>query len=232
MIHLKANAYGHADPQLYETPELATLALIDVDPWLRTEGQPRLILEPACGPGAIAGVMGYAGHKVRASDLHYYGERWKGKAWTPRDPAWMMPEWHKDFFDWTPNAVRLWVGDSARYQGCTALVTNPPYGADEHRASRAEAFALHALELVPRVYMLLEATFFQAGGTRRAELFDRGHLTGFFPFADRLDMHRDGFPEEDKQTQSRRHAWFRWQRGAGCTRPEVRRLCAATGRGL
>ncbi len=51
---------------LYETPEVATLAL------LRAEPLPRTIWEPACGPGAIVRVLRDAGHRVIATDLIDY----------------------------------------------------------------------------------------------------------------------------------------------------------------
>jgi hypothetical protein len=51
---------------LYETPEVATLAL------LRAEALPQMIWEPACGPGAIVRVLRDAGHRVIASDLADY----------------------------------------------------------------------------------------------------------------------------------------------------------------
>jgi hypothetical protein len=51
---------------LYETPEVATLAL------LRAEPLPRTIWEPACGPGAIVRVLRGAGHRVIATDLIDY----------------------------------------------------------------------------------------------------------------------------------------------------------------
>jgi hypothetical protein len=51
---------------LYETPEVATLAL------LRAEPLPRTIWEPACGPGAIVRVLRAAGYTVRATDLVDY----------------------------------------------------------------------------------------------------------------------------------------------------------------
>ena len=51
---------------LYETPEVATLAL------LRAEPLPRAIWEPACGPGAIVRVLRDAGHRVIATDLFDY----------------------------------------------------------------------------------------------------------------------------------------------------------------
>ena len=51
---------------LYETPEVATLAL------LRAEPLPRTIWEPACGPGAIVRVLRHAGHRLIATDLVDY----------------------------------------------------------------------------------------------------------------------------------------------------------------
>jgi hypothetical protein len=51
---------------LYETPEVATFAL------LRAEPLPRTIWEPACGPGAIVRVLRAAGHRVIATDLIDY----------------------------------------------------------------------------------------------------------------------------------------------------------------
>lgn len=52
---------------LYETPEVATRAL------LKVEKLPEIIWEPACGPGAIVRVLREAGHKIYATDLVDYG---------------------------------------------------------------------------------------------------------------------------------------------------------------
>lgn len=51
----------------YETPPEATRAL------LRAESLPRLVWEPACGPGAIVTILRAAGHHVVATDLVDYG---------------------------------------------------------------------------------------------------------------------------------------------------------------
>ena len=51
----------------YETPDVATLAL------LRVENLPRRLWEPACGPGAIVRVLRAGGHQVVATDLVDYG---------------------------------------------------------------------------------------------------------------------------------------------------------------
>ena len=66
LIRHPDSAHGN---DLYETPELATLAL------LRAEPLPRKIWEPACGPGAIVRVLRDAGHRVIATDLIDYLRR-------------------------------------------------------------------------------------------------------------------------------------------------------------
>lgn len=71
MLDHAANAGRHAlserKDDLYETPEVATKAL------LSAEHLPEIIWEPACGPGAIVRVLRGAGHKVYATDLVDYG---------------------------------------------------------------------------------------------------------------------------------------------------------------
>lgn len=65
-----ANAGRHAFSErgndLYETPPEA------VDALLKAETLPKDIWEPACGPGAIVGVLRAAGHRVLATDLVGY----------------------------------------------------------------------------------------------------------------------------------------------------------------
>jgi hypothetical protein len=51
----------------YETPPAAVHAL------LKVERIPRVVWEPACGPGAIVNVLRTAGHIVHATDLVDYG---------------------------------------------------------------------------------------------------------------------------------------------------------------
>jgi hypothetical protein len=53
---------------LYETPEVVTLALLAVEPL------PPRILEPACGRGAISKVLRGAGHTVLENDIVDYGQ--------------------------------------------------------------------------------------------------------------------------------------------------------------
>jgi hypothetical protein len=130
-------------------------------------------------------------------------------------------------FDYSPSGLRMRVTHPDEY----ALMTNPPYGSGEPgEANLAASIATHALELAPRVYLLLELPF-QVGGQGcklRDRLMDSQQLTGVFPFRERLDMHRDGFPDEDKQAQTRMHAWYRWERTPSQPR-EHRRLTTLNG---
>lgn len=52
---------------LYETPEIATLELLKVEPLSH------IIWEPACGKGAISEILHRTGHQVLSSDLFNYG---------------------------------------------------------------------------------------------------------------------------------------------------------------
>jgi hypothetical protein len=52
---------------LYETPEVAVRALLEV------EQLPHFVWECACGPGSIVKVLRAAGHRVAATDLVDYG---------------------------------------------------------------------------------------------------------------------------------------------------------------
>lgn len=201
-IHMKSNSYGKDDAQLYETLPECVVALIGADPWLQT---PRLILEPACGPGAITSVLQAFNHRVISSDLNQYEVRWKGKACR----SLQRPTWGLDFFDYLPSTLNTVVGDRP-----FAIVTNPPYGTGEHGdVSMAARFVEHALTLAPRVYMLLELAFLHGGQgcPLRDELIDTPRFTGLYPFRERCNMHRDGF-KGGKTSQSRIHAWFRWER--------------------
>jgi hypothetical protein len=82
---------------LYETPEVATLAL------LRAEPLPRTIWEPACGPGAIVRVLRGAGHRVIATDLIDY-----------RSP-------------YQDHAGRDFLLERKAPDGVEMIITNPPF---------------------------------------------------------------------------------------------------------
>jgi hypothetical protein len=81
---------------LYETPPAAVHAL------LRVEALPKMIWEPACGPGSIVNVLRGAGYRVFASDLKNYG----------------CPD--------SDGGVDFLMERSPPY-GVEAIVTNPPF---------------------------------------------------------------------------------------------------------
>ncbi len=87
--------------------------------------------------------------------------------------------------------------------GVQAIVTNPPF-------KLASEFVAHALELCPRVVMLLRLAFIES--SRRTPILDGGHLARVHVFKNRLPMmHRDGWagPKVSNPTP---FAWFVWDR--------------------
>jgi hypothetical protein len=91
----------------YETPACAVEALLCV------ESIPRLVWEPACGPGSIVKVLRARGHKVTASDVVDYG-------------------WEHSVCDF----LKIGRGYTDR-----AIVTNPPYQLAEQFVRQAVAFS-------------------------------------------------------------------------------------------
>jgi hypothetical protein len=93
---------------------------------------------------------------------------------------------------------RRWAPD-----GCTAVVSNPP-------CRLAEAFAAHALDLVPDVFLLLRLAFLES--VRRTDLLERSGLRAVHVFRRRLPrMHRDGWAGPCTSS-SICFAWFAWRR--------------------
>jgi len=87
--------------------------------------------------------------------------------------------------------------------GCEAILTNPPY-------KLVEQFVSHALDLCPRVVMLLRLAFLESE-RRCAILEDRG-LQRILCFRKRLPMmHRRGW-EGRKSNSGMAFAWFVWDR--------------------
>lgn len=83
------------------------------------------------------------------------------------------------------------------------IVTNPPY-------KLATEFVTHALDLCPRVIMLLRLAFLES--ERRRPILDTGHLARVHVFRNRLPMmHRDGW-EGPRATSSMPFAWYVWDR--------------------
>ena len=89
--------------------------------------------------------------------------------------------------------------------GVQAIVTNPPF-------KNAGEFVTHALELCPKVVMLLRLAFMES--QKRTPILDGGHLARVHVFRNRLPMmHRDGQgtkPTERQNSSALAFAWFVW----------------------
>lgn len=158
---------------LYESPPEAVRAL------LTAETLPRVIWEPACGPGSIVRVLRATGRTVYATDLVDYQSSDQDNA------GW-------DFLSERQLPI-----------GVEAIVTNPPF-------KNSNEFVAHALELCPRVIMLLRLAFLES--TRRTPILDGGYLARVHVFKNRLPMmHRDGW-EGPKVSNPTAFAWFVWDR--------------------
>jgi hypothetical protein len=96
-------------------------------------------------------------------------------------------------------------------EGCECILTNPPF-------KIAEQFISHALDLCPRVYMLLKLAFLEGGTGRqnkhrlRARVLDEIPPARIHVFDRRLPlMHRDGW-EGHKSNSGMSFAWWAWDR--------------------
>ena len=87
--------------------------------------------------------------------------------------------------------------------GCDSIVSNPPY-------QIADKFARHALDLVPKVYLLLRLAFLES--TRRSEILEKRGLARVHVFRNRLPfLHRDGWTGP-RVRSAMAFAWFCWDR--------------------
>ena len=108
-----------------------------------------------------------------------------------------------DYGDPTHFARRDFLMEHKAPDGCQAIVTNPPF-------KLAGEFVKHALDLCPRVVMLLRLAFLESE-RRRAILENRG-LARIHVFRNRLPtMHRDGW-QGPKASSGMAFAWFCWDR--------------------
>jgi hypothetical protein len=88
-------------------------------------------------------------------------------------------------------------------EGTEAIVTNPPF-------QWAGAFVAHALDLSPRVIMLLRLAFLES--ERRCKILEGRGLARIHVFRKRLPrMHRDGW-QGRKANSGMAFAWFCWDR--------------------
>lgn len=87
--------------------------------------------------------------------------------------------------------------------GVEAIVTNPPF-------KNAGEFVAKALDLCPKVYMLLRLAFYES--ERRTPILDNGMLARVHVYRKRLPMmHREGW-EGKKANSGMAFAWFVWDR--------------------
>ena len=88
-------------------------------------------------------------------------------------------------------------------KGCGAIVANPPY-------QIATEFTRHALDLAPRVYLLLRLAFLES--VRRTEILEHRGLACVHVFRRRLPMmHRDGW-NGPRASSAIPFGWFVWNR--------------------
>jgi hypothetical protein len=116
-------AFSERGDDLYETPPVAVHAL------LRVEALPKVIWEPACGPGLIVNVLRGAGHRVFASDLKSYG----------------CPE--------ADSGVDFLMERSPPY-GVEAIVTNPPFKIGGEFVAHALALGVPKVAMLLRLQFL------------------------------------------------------------------------------
>jgi hypothetical protein len=88
--------------------------------------------------------------------------------------------------------------------GCEGIVTNPPF-------KLAEQFVAHALDLCPRVVMLLRLAFYES--ERRCVLLEERGLERILCFRKRLPMMHCASWEGRKANSGMAFAWYCWRRG-------------------
>jgi hypothetical protein len=88
--------------------------------------------------------------------------------------------------------------------GIDAIVTNPPF-------KNAGEFVAKALELCPKVIMLLRLAFLES--EKRRGILDNGSLARVHVFRKRLPMmHREGWEGKANSNSGMAFAWFVWDR--------------------
>ena len=88
-------------------------------------------------------------------------------------------------------------------KGVGAIVSNPPY-------RFAEQFVANALDLVPRLYLLLRLAFIES--QRRTDILEHRGLARIHVFRKRLPiMHRDGWTGP-RASSAIPFSWFVWDR--------------------
>jgi hypothetical protein len=108
-----------------------------------------------------------------------------------------------DYNEPTHFAGRDFLLERKAPDGCEAIVTNPPF-------KLAQQFVAHALDLCPRVVMLLRLSFLES--ERRRGILEGDSLARVHVFRNRLPMmHRDSWTGP-KARSAVPYAWFCWDR--------------------
>jgi hypothetical protein len=108
---------------LYETPPVAVHALLKVEPL------PKVIWEPACGPGSVVNALRNAGYRVYASDLKNYG----------------CPD--------SDSGIDFLMERSPPY-GVEAVVTNPPFKLGNEFVAHALALGIPKVVMLLRIQFI------------------------------------------------------------------------------
>ena len=191
---------------LYETPAGATLALLKALSaagrwdWLKT----REVWEPACGRGAIATVLLYAGLHVLPTDIYDHGYADNISA----GPA--------DFFS---DNVDKYANK------CNMIITNPPYQVRQNgRRILTQHWIERAFEFstIEDVFFLLKTT--NLAGQERAALMER-HLFHVYQFRGRVAMLRNGEPQQNMID----FAWMWFRRDCSIRSPTIGWIDVAEG---
>jgi hypothetical protein len=85
--------------------------------------------------------------------------------------------------------------------GVRCIVSNPPY-------KLADEFVRHALELVPRVCMLLRLAFLESESRR--DVLDDGRMARVLVFRNRLPMMHHAGWTGPRASSATAFAWFVW----------------------
>jgi hypothetical protein len=119
-----------------------------------------------------------------------------------------------DYGDPTHFARRDFLMEHKAPDGCEGIITNPPF-------RLAGEFVAHALDLCPRVVMLLRLAFLESD--RRSDILENRGLARIHVFRRRLPMmHRDAW-EGPKTGSAMAFAWFVWDR-AHVGAPTIHRI--------
>ncbi|MDB5522793.1 MAG: hypothetical protein JWM58_556 [Rhizobium sp.] len=175
---------------LYQTGPEAMHALLALERFSQT------VLEPACGPGAIARMLEADGHDVVLSDLIDYGTT--DRHGTIQEVC--------GFLELTPGRIAPYLDPEQLYPD---IVTNPPYG------EVLNAFVAHALRVFKPRKMALLLNIVFLGGTDdddRTFALEDCPPARIYIFKRRLPMmHREGWdgPKADSRMLT---AWFVWER--------------------